>query len=72
MMENEYAYPFPLLVDTFRSMNLIMVILIMVLMVFILMIRIIRIIRIIRMIFFAGNSKASKEEQGRKCYNNES
>lgn len=30
------------------------------------------IVRILRMIFFAGSRKASKEEQGRKCYNNDS
>lgn len=30
------------------------------------------IIRMVRIIVFAGSRKASKEEQGRKCYNNDS
>ena len=37
------------------------------------MVRMVRMFRVIRvMIVFVGNRKANKEEQGRKCYNDDS
>jgi len=70
MMETtiEYAYPIPLLVAAFRSTNPMMVIV----MVLVLVTILVLIIIMIRIIIFVGSRKASKEEQGRKSYNNES
>ena len=37
------------------------------------MVRMVRMFRVIRMmVVFVGNRKANKEEQGRKCYNDDS
>jgi hypothetical protein len=33
---------------------------------------VVMIVRVIWMVFFTGSRKASKEEQGRKCYDNDS